>query len=371
MDLAARLVEQLGPGDEAADQGGQGRGPGQVRLGHPVGHLRAEDEEPPGASLARDRDDDLAARLGQDRPVRAGQAAPAFDQDRPVLVERSSGHADRGRAAATVGQGRAFDRSRFEGRVVPAEGGHAGQPVCRADQVDGPAEGQVEVAAGRAQPAELGQDRQLEQVTLALGRAFVGAEGGQRGPAGSRAPPAPVVNKAGRRPCRRQAGQGPGRAAAPPGRDTRQASGRRRPEEALEVAQPVAPVTARVDPVVAQPALVAPGPDRIRMDAQETGGLGDRQRGVGRSLRLGAGHVHRLEELVSPGSLRKLPVLANRTNVPRRLPGLRSASAPPPAGTVGGRRHQPGGSRHGPGSGSGTAPGAQGGDGGSCPPRHR
>jgi hypothetical protein len=54
-------------------------------------------------------------------------------------------------------------------------------------------------------------------------------------------------------------------------------------EEALEVAQPVATVAARVDPVVAQAAGVAPGANRVRMDAQDMGSSGDAERRVGRS----------------------------------------------------------------------------------------
>ena len=55
-------------------------------------------------------------------------------------------------------------------------------------------------------------------------------------------------------------------------------------EEPLEVAQPVAPVAARVDPVVAKPAGVAPGPDRVRVHAEEASGL---RHGEGRVDRAG------------------------------------------------------------------------------------
>ena len=47
-------------------------------------------------------------------------------------------------------------------------------------------------------------------------------------------------------------------------------------QEALEVTESVAAVASRVDPVVAQPAGVAPGTDRVRMHAKQPGGLGDR-----------------------------------------------------------------------------------------------
>ena len=52
-------------------------------------------------------------------------------------------------------------------------------------------------------------------------------------------------------------------------------------QEALEVTQPVAPVATRIDPVVAQPAGVAPRSDRVRVHAKEPGGLGDREGRVG------------------------------------------------------------------------------------------
>ena len=54
-------------------------------------------------------------------------------------------------------------------------------------------------------------------------------------------------------------------------------------EEALEVAHPVAPIAARVDPVVAQPAGVAPRADRVRVHAQDLGGARHGQCRVERS----------------------------------------------------------------------------------------
>ena len=47
--------------------------------------------------------------------------------------------------------------------------------------------------------------------------------------------------------------------------------------EALKITESIAPVASRVDPVVAQPARVAPRADRVRMHTKELGGLGDRQ----------------------------------------------------------------------------------------------
>ena len=56
-------------------------------------------------------------------------------------------------------------------------------------------------------------------------------------------------------------------------------------QEPLEVAESVAAIAPRVDPVVAQPARVAPGAHGVRMDTQDPRGLGHRQRRVGRAGR--------------------------------------------------------------------------------------
>ena len=53
-------------------------------------------------------------------------------------------------------------------------------------------------------------------------------------------------------------------------------------QEALEIAEPIAAVAPRVDAVEAKPSLVAPRPDRVRVDAQEACRLRDGERRVGR-----------------------------------------------------------------------------------------
>ena len=79
------------------------------------------------------------------------------------------------------------------------------------------------------------------------------------------------------------------RRATPAGREDRRRGGDveradlGRGQEPLQVAHPVAPVATLVDPVVAQPAGVAPGPDRVRVHAEQSGGLGDRQGRVDRA----------------------------------------------------------------------------------------
>jgi hypothetical protein len=76
-----------------------------------------------------------------------------------------------------------------------------------------------------------------------------------------------------------------GREHGPPSRPRRHAATMRRAvgvrlgrgQEPLEVTQPVAAIAAGVDPEVAQPPGVAPCPDRVRVHAEQPGGLGDRQ----------------------------------------------------------------------------------------------
>ena len=60
--------------------------------------------------------------------------------------------------------------------------------------------------------------------------------------------------------------------AAVDGRADRRSLGRI--HEPLQIAEPVAAVAARVDPVIAQPALIAPRPDGVRVDAEQSSRLG-------------------------------------------------------------------------------------------------
>ena len=62
------------------------------------------------------------------------------------------------------------------------------------------------------------------------------------------------------------------RRAAVDGRPDRRPLGRI--HEPLQIAEPVAAVAARIDPVIAQPALIAPRPDGVRVDAEQSSRLG-------------------------------------------------------------------------------------------------
>ena len=71
----------------------------------------------------------------------------------------------------------------------------------------------------------------------------------------------------------------------------------------MEVTQAIAAVTAWIDAVVAQPSGVAPGADRIRVDAQDLGRAGDRQRRVERSR---MEQIHLCLSQWSPGENREV-----------------------------------------------------------------
>ncbi len=126
----------------------------------------------------------------------------------------------------------------------------------------------VGILAGVDQPADAGRDGQVEPVALGVERiapcevqpvAAASREAWGRGRV--HGPPAAP-----------RAGRGLRRAVHRPGLGGGQ--------EPLQVTDPVAPIATRIDPVVPKPPGVAPCPDRVRVDAQQPGGLGDRQGGV-------------------------------------------------------------------------------------------
>ena len=88
-------------------------------------------------------------------------------------------------------------------------------------------------------------------------------------------------------------------------------------EEPLQVAEPIPPVAARVDPVEAQPSRVAPRTDRVRVHAEQTRGLGDGQGRVGRARRQVRAHDPDGGTVKCTGAeATNLTVLANRPKVP-------------------------------------------------------
>ena len=87
-------------------------------------------------------------------------------------------------------------------------------------------------------------------------------------------------------------------AAAAAARGPRLLGGR---EEALEVAEAVAPIAPLVDAVEPEPSLVAPRPDRVGVDAQEAGRLRDGEGRVGRTRRELRGRIPRRHRSSRPG----------------------------------------------------------------------
>ena len=141
--------------------------------------------------------------------------------------------------------------------------------VCVADEGGGPGEILVEVGGVTGESRDRIEEGQVHGVPL----------GGER--VGRW--PRPV-----RRPAIRDGSESMSAAPAAETGDGRRAGRIRGPglrcrEELLQVAQAVATVAARVDPVVTQSTGVAPGPDRVRMHPQQAGSLGDGQGRIDRS----------------------------------------------------------------------------------------
>ena len=80
-------------------------------------------------------------------------------------------------------------------------------------------------------------------------------------------------------------------------------------EEPLQVAEPIASIAARIDPVVAQTARVAPRTDRVRMHAEHSRGLRDGECRVNGSRRQLGGHAQWKNCEVHDPEANKLTVL--------------------------------------------------------------
>ena len=140
--------------------------------------------------------------------------------------------------------------------------------VAVADQADGTREVVVEVLATPREAGQSVEDTQVAGMTFDVER--VGGDGSLEG-GGVAASGRPVVGRATL--GVRAMGATFGRADL------------RRGQEPLEIAQPVAPVAARVDPVVAQAPGIAPRPHRVRMHAEQACRLGHGEGRVGRTGR--------------------------------------------------------------------------------------
>ena len=216
----------------------------------------------------------VARRLAEQHgraSARAGSAAAGRQLERPAEDAEARGRSTSRRRAASASAIGPRRRAGRRGAPRPRPGDGRRRRGCVA-AADARASSSVVAGvdpAGRATAATVRSSRWRSASSgSALRR---GSSGGRpraarTAAARCRVDAAPAAPRAGRRRSRRRrrAGLGGG-------------------QEPLEVAQPVAPVAARIDPVVAQPAGVAPGPDRVRMHAKQPGGLGDRQGRVGGS----------------------------------------------------------------------------------------
>ena len=167
--------------------------------------------------------------------------------------------------------------------AAPLVGGNAEVAVRALDQGHRGGQHPVEVPPARRQRGELCDHAQVEAVPFPFERVETVPREGERLGTASIVPPS-----GGSCDASTHAVGGLGRVTIcghrfAPRRVVARVGRLRRGEEPLEVAQPVAAVTTRIDPVVAKPALVAPGPDRVRVDAQQPGGLRHGQGGVGRA----------------------------------------------------------------------------------------
>ena len=275
----------------------------------------------PRAVVAGDRDRDLGC-----------PPTPSPTPPKPVAVDRAGigrgGPLERAPSAP-------YDRGSSGRRVGPARSSRAARAArrgARRSATDRNAAALADdEASPRAGPRRASRDRRRSGPSADDGR--------EVGPA---AETLAIASAAGRRRSvvRRDRG-----AAAPSDRGCDGRAGRAvgrvlgGGEEPLEVPEPVAAVAARIDPVVAQPAGIAPRPDGVRVDAQQAGGLRHREGGIDGTGGKRARHGSLMEEMSSRRPQpTNLTVLANRTKV---LPDVFDAeyrpcgypSAMPPTGS--------------------------------------
>ncbi len=227
---------------------------------------------------------------------------PVLD-DRAGRCESAAGKARRVRRPAQAIGALTSGGDRNQAAFAPFE--HGGEIVAGAamKEVDGHPRDLDEAAPRRDQVGQAPQQVQLDQAALDLER------GGERRGEGrwlvrqaDRGHEAERASRGGRagvdgavcrdRPLGRAGPQldelgadrrdrprgGAGMPAAASGRGGGLLRGR---QEALQVAQPVASITALVDAVEADPPLVAPRPDRVGVDTEKPGRLRDREGRIG------------------------------------------------------------------------------------------
>ena len=275
MEKVRDLVGSLGAADHRAERVRGDPGDLEVTWPERPDGLADDVEDAPRLARTGDRDGQLGPAIGEDseriaRPAveqdpghrrATGPVAAGGELQRLAEDPEPTGQVDESGGVAALG---ARARPRGEALAAGLPDGHEMVTVGVAQGVDGGSERLVGVLVDVDQPGQGRGDPEVEAMPLGIERVrdrlFELATAGGCEPGGrsrvDAAPAAPRSACGGGRALRR-AGLGCG-------------------QEALEVTESVAAVASRVDPVVAQPAGVAPGTDRVRVHAKEPGGLGDR-----------------------------------------------------------------------------------------------
>ena len=246
LQLMRHVGGRRGGPDDAADRGGRDPDQLPLRLGRRIGPAPDEEQDAPRLRVAGDRGGDLDARLVRGREV----ILRVRVDDARRLGQRGTQDAERARELDEGLAGSAGERGRNQPAILPPPGRDEAGAERVADRLDRGVE-------RRVRTRERFPDRgpaDLRQLTDQREHRLVVLERDDRAATSSRG--RTLVERVDR-------GQDHGRVAGG--------------QEPLQVAHPVAPVTARVDPVVAQAPGVAPGSDGVRVYAQHLGRPRDRQ----------------------------------------------------------------------------------------------
>ena len=219
-----------------------------LSLGEGLGRWADHQQDAPRLQIAGDRTGHLVARLVRRREV----VRRASLDDHGWICECPPEHAERRRQLRQPVARRSRGRRGRQARVVDLPGGHMARPQRLANRAHRGGKGHARIGQGvadrgAAQRRELTHEREH-------GLVFIQSHDGAPSTLRSR----PQVIRG-----RRLAGVEAG-------------------EEPLEVAEPVAPIAARVDPVIPQPPGIAPRPHRVGVDAQHLGRARDAERRVER-----------------------------------------------------------------------------------------
>ena len=283
VEQVGHLVGPLSTTDDRPDRVGRDAGQLEVRLRQRAGALADHEQDTPWRARPGDRHGELGMAVGQEARAalvagfpdeHAGQRSAARPPVTGGEVQRPTEDPERARhvhQAADRARLRGRDGSRHQPHADELPDRHQVMPVRIAERLADGEQDVVGVVACVDQAGQRRRDLQVEVMTLDVERIGTGDRE--------------------LRPARgREAGDGRrvdrASSAPRPGRHRRHAI--RRPRlggghEPLQVAQPVAAVTARIDPVRAQPAGIAPRPDRVRVHAKQPRGLGDREGRVRRA----------------------------------------------------------------------------------------